>query len=134
MLLSRLIREQPIKEKVLKRAAGFRCEHCSHRFPSQRLVIHYINPDVECGGDNPDPENEILIVCMECSRSFLSSGVEKEMLSELVRCRDNAVKSAMHRTLCSPIRTYTPPGECDPEVMYREMIGSGALDLCLNGG
>lgn len=71
---------------------------------------------------------------MECSRSFFSIDVEKEMLWELVCCRDNVVKSAMHRALCAPIRTFTPPGECDPEVMYREMIGSGALDLCLNGG
>lgn len=134
VLLSTLIREHPIKAQVLKRAAGFRCEHCSHVFPSQHLAIHFLYPDVECGSDNPDPENDILVVCMECSRSFFSIDVEKEMLWELVRCRDNAVKSAIHQTLCAPILTYTPPGECDPEVMYREMIGSGALDLCLNGG
>lgn len=134
MLISSLIREHPIKAQVLKRAAGFRCEHCSHLFPSQLLVIHFINPDVECDGDDSDPENDMLVVCRECSISFLSNNVEKSVLRELVSYRDNTVKSAMHRTLCSPIRTYTPPGEFDLEEIFREMIESGSLDLCLNGG
>lgn len=134
MLLSRFIREHTVKEQVLKRAAGFRCEHCSHVFPSHHLVIHFINPDVKCGGEDSDPENDILIVCRECSFSFFSNEVEKGVLWELVRCRNTTVKSAMHRILCSPTRSYTPPGEFDPEVIFREMIESGSLDFCLNGG
>lgn len=134
MLLSTLIREHPIKAQVLKRAAGFRCEHCSHVFPSRLIVFLFIDPDIECDGDDSDPENDMLVVCRECSISFHSNNVAKSVLRELVRYRDKTVKSAMHRTLCSPTRTYTPPGEFDPEVIFREMIESGSLDLCLNGG
>jgi len=56
------------------------------------------------------------------------------MLKELIRDRRDDVKFAMHRTLGSQTRTYKPPGEFDPEVVFREMIESGSLDLCLNGG
>lgn len=76
----------------------------------------------------------MLVVCRECSLSFLTNNVAKSILRELVSFRDNTVKRAMHRTLCSPTRTYTPPGEFDPEIIFREMIESGSLDFCLNGG
>lgn len=132
--VSRLLKEHPVKSRVLKRAAGLRCEHCSHEFPITGLTIHFIHFEADEGSDNSDPEDNLLVLCLDCTRSFLLNPGNSAMLEELVRYRKDNVKSAMHRTLCSPTRTYNPPGEFDPEVVFREMIESGSLDLCLNGG
>ena len=111
-----------------------RCEHCSNESLITGLTIHFIDFEADAGSDNSDPEDNLLVLCLDCSRSFLSNPENSAVLKELIRYRRDNVKFAMHRTLCSPTRTYNPPGGFDPEVVFREMIESGSLDLCLNGG
>jgi phage head maturation protease len=53
---------------------------------------------------------------------------------DLSRLRNRQVRGRMRAILSYQPRTYNPSGDFDPEVIFREMISSGALDQCLNGG
>ncbi len=134
MLLSEFIRANPVKAKLLKIAAGGRCEHCSGPFLPAALVIHIIDTETEIGPETPDLQKHLLVLCPDCRHRFLSAPVDVRLQKELVRYRPHAVKKEMRRILGSRTRTYYPPKERDPGEIYREMFETGSLDLCLNGG
>jgi len=134
MLLLELFREHPVKARRLKLAAGGRCEHCSNAFPLPVLMIHIIDPSAEVTSDSSDPETDVLVLCPECHRFFMSAPVERNLQRELVSYRSAEVRNTMRHILKSPTRTYVPPVKDDPEAIFREMFESGALDQCLNGG
>ena len=134
MLLKEYLKKHPIKAWRLKVAAAGRCENCSNEFPQVILEIHVIGspPATECACS--DLQKHLLLLCPACKRSFLSGQVEESLQRELVRFRSRKVRKLMREILGYRPRRYVPPGDFDPEVMFMEMVNSGATDYCLNGG
>lgn len=134
MRLSEFLKANSVKEKLLKIAAAGRCEHCSQSSPPAVLVIYLIDAGIEIGPETPDLEKHLLVLCPACHYAFQSAPGDVRLQRELVRYRPHAVRLEMRRILGSRSRTYHPPEERDPEAVFQEMLDSGALDLCLNGG
>jgi len=134
MNLQEFERVNAVKSRLLKLAAGGRCEHCGEAYPLVLLEIHVIDRNTDAGTDHIDLQKEVIILCPDCHRFFHARPVEESIQRELVRYRPKEVKAAMRRILGSRPRPYVPPETGDPAAIFAEMFASGALDLCLNGG
>ncbi len=134
MNLQEFERVNAVKSRLLKLAAGGRCEHCGEAYPLVLLEIHTLDPRSRAETACPDLQKEVLILCPDCHFFFHARPVEESIQRELVRYRPKEVKAAMRRILGSRPRPYVPPETGDPAAIFAEMFGSGALDLCLNGG
>ena len=124
----------PEKARELKIATGCRCENCSLEYPLALLDVHTIGSALSVETPHTDLQKYLLVLCPSCSRSFRSGLVDVTVQRDLVRLRNRQVRRRMRVILSYQPRTYTPSGDFDPEVIFNEMISSGALDQCLNGG
>jgi hypothetical protein len=134
MLLTEYLKKHPVKAWRLKVAAGGWCENCSNEFPQFILEIHVIGSPPDTESVCSDLQKHLLLLCPACQRSFLSVQVEESLQRELVRLRSRKVRKMMREILGYRPRQYVPPGDFDPEVIFLEMVSSGATDYCLNGG
>ncbi len=134
MLLSAYLEEYPEKARDIRDATGSRCEHCSTMVPSAVLEIHVIGSPPDTGEAGIDLQKHFLVLCPSCCHLFRSGNVTVELRRELVRYRSRAVRNRMRKILGYRPPAYVPPGYFDPETVFREMLESGAPDLCLNGG
>jgi hypothetical protein len=134
MLLSVYVEEQPEKARGIRSATGSRCEHCSTMVPPAVLEIHVIGSPPDTGDAGIDLQKQLLVLCPSCRHLFHSGNVTVELQRELVRYRSRAVRNRMRDILGYRPPAYVPPGDFNPETVFREMLDSGALDLCLNGG
>jgi hypothetical protein len=134
MLLPDYLKENPVKALRLAIAAGGRCENCSIAVPPAVLVIHVIGNPPECKDSSRDLQKELLVLCSSCHRSFCSGRVGESLQRELVRHRPRPARNLMREILGYRPPSYIPPGNFDPEAVFRELFNCGAPDLCLNGG
>jgi hypothetical protein len=134
MLLSEYLKEHPVKARRLTIATGGRCENCSNEFTPVILEIQIIGTSPDFEDEGRDLQKHILILCPSCHRSFRSGRVEESLQRELVRHRAREVRKLMREILGYRPKKYNPPGDFDPEAVFQEMLSSGALDQCLNGG
>jgi len=134
MLLSEYLKEHPVKARRISVATGGRCENCSNEFPPIILEIHIIGNPPDFGAAGSDLQKHLLVLCPACRRSFCSGRVDESLQRELVRHRAGKIRAVMREILGYRPRKYTPPGDFDPEAVFQEMLSSGALDQCLNGG
>jgi hypothetical protein len=134
MLLFEYLKMHPVKARRMKRATGCRCENCSNAFPLHALEIHPVGslPDINAPGR--DLQKHLLVLCPTCGRSFRAGQVKESLQRELVRHRSHEIRNKMREILEYHPREYIPPGDFDPGEVFQEMLDSGALDLCLNGG
>jgi len=131
---ARIPRALPGEVKGLKIATGCRCENCSLEYPLALLDVHTIDSALSFETPHIDLQKSLLVLCQPCSRSFRSGFIEVSLQRDLSRLRNRQVRGRMRAILSYQPRTYNPSGDFDPEVIFREMISSGALDQCLNGG
>lgn len=134
MLLTEYLKKHPMKAWQLKVAAAGRCENCSNEFPQVILKIYAIENPLCTDSAGSDLQKHLLLLCPACRRSFLSGQVEVSLQRELVRLRSRKARKMMREILGYRSRQYVPPGDFDPEVVFLEMVNSGATDHCLNGG
>ncbi|MFA5296418.1 MAG: hypothetical protein WC382_13005 [Methanoregulaceae archaeon] len=132
-LLSDHLTNNPATVQRLIGAIGGRCENCSNSVPPGVPVIHIIGSPPDIGAAH-DLQKHLLVLCPSCRESFGSGRVEESLQRELVRHRSRDARSRMQEILGYRPRPYVPPGDFSPEAVFHEMIASGALDLCLNGG
>ena len=132
-LLCNHLSKNPATVQRLIRASNGRCENCSNSVPPSVLGIHIIGSPPEVGPSR-DLQKHLLVLCPACRRSFGSGRVGESLQRELVRHRTRVARSLMREILGYHPRPYVPPGDFSPEAVFHEMIASGALDLCLNGG
>jgi hypothetical protein len=134
ILLSKFLAKHPVKARRLKRATGCRCENCSNAFPMAALELYFIGQQPDIDNKNVDLQEHLLILCPGCGRSFRSGNVDVSLQKELVCHRMPKIRDQIREILEYRPRDYTPPGDFDLEAVFQEMIDSGAIDLCLNGG
>ncbi len=134
MLLSEYLKEHPVKARRIRITTGGRCENCSNAFPPTVLEIHVIGSLPAVGDISWDLQKHLLVLCPACHRSFRSGQVEESLQRELVRHRSREVRKQIRDILGYHPAKYVPPGDFDPEAVFRELFESGAPDLCLNGG
>jgi hypothetical protein len=134
MQLSGYLKEHPLKSWKLRRATGGRCENCSNEYSPVILEIHIIGNPPDTGVAGRDLQKQLLVLCPACRHSFRSGRVEESLQRELVRHRAGKIRAVMREILGYRPGNYMPPGDFDPEVIFQEMVNSGATDHCLNGG
>jgi hypothetical protein len=134
MLLPDYLKENPVKVLRLATAAGGRCENCSIAVPPAVLGIHVIGNPPDIGDCSRDLQKELLVLCSSCRRSFCSGRVGESLQRELVRHRSRPARNRMREILGYRPPAYIPPGNFDPESVFRELFNCGVPDLCLNGG
>lgn len=134
MLISGYLKSHPAEAGLLSTVTGGKCENCSNPFPPAVLEIHPIGTPPANEPAGRDLQKYLLVLCPECRDSFRSGQVDESLQRDLVRHRSRKVRSRMREILGYCPREYSPPDNLDPEVVFREIFDSGALDLCLNGG
>ncbi len=134
MLLSGYLEEHPEKARDIRSAIGGRCEHCSMVVSPAVLEIHVIGSSPDTGDAGIDLQKHLLVLCPSCRKMFRSGKVAVALQRELVRYRPRAARNRMREVLGYRPPAYIPPGDFPPETVFREMLDSGAPDLCLNGG
>ena len=127
------LRDNPVKVRRLRVATGGRCENCSNGFPLSVLEIHIIGSPSQTIAHR-DLQKHLLVLCPACRRPFSSGEVAEPLQRELVRHRPRDVRKMMREILGYRPRKYVPPGDFRPDEIFDEMITTGALDQCLNGG
>jgi hypothetical protein len=134
LLLSDYLKEHPTEARQIRKATEGRCENCSLVFSPEVLDILVIGNPPETRGSGQDLQKHLLVLCPVCRRSLCSGAVTVSLLRELVRYRPRSIRTQIREILGFRPSMYIPPGTFDPAKIFQEMLDSGSLDLCLNGG
>ncbi|MDI6876900.1 MAG: hypothetical protein QMC96_09040 [Methanomicrobiales archaeon] len=113
---------QEISRKI-KIAVEGRCEVCQETCSLPDLRIHPIP-----GGDHPDLQRNILILCRLCHTHVHALPVPPEQQRAWVDRRPIVTRKAIRRIMGYRLKPYIPPDSGDPAELFAEAARSWGLN------